>query len=101
MSTSAIVIILLMFVDGLLIGFAAKRAAAAFVAVIVAVVISAYLGIAFINDIPYQSIYNWIYAHSTVLVNSVESLAPIGYIGSFSLLVVIFVVGLAIGFLKG
>lgn len=99
--TPALVTIALIFVDGLLIGVAAKKGFVAMVLLLIAVVLSAFLGIAYLKSLSASTIEAWIVSHTSLLTQSIEGLLPIGSIGSISLSLVLFVVGIVVGFWKG
>lgn len=99
--TPALVTIALIFFDGLLIGIAAKKGIVAMILLLIAVVLSAYLGIAYLKSLSASTIETWIVSHSSLLTQSIEGVLPIGSIGSISLSIVLFVVGIAVGLWKG
>ncbi len=99
---SGIVILVLAFVDGLLFGLAVKKGVVSFVLLLVAIVISAYAGFSFVPNISLGNLWNnTILPYITNHLTSVSSLIPIGGIGSLSLVIVLFIIGLGIGIWKG
>ncbi len=99
--TPALITIVLIFVDGVLIGLAAKKGIVAMILLLIAVVLSAFLGIAYLKSLSASTIEAWIVSHSSLLTKSIEGLLPIGTIGSVSLSIILFVVGMVLGFWRG
>ncbi len=101
MDLSGIVLLVLAFVDGLLFGLAVKKGIVSFVLLIIAFIISGYVGLSFVPKI---SITNLLSKATTYIVTNLQSIAsiiPIGNTGSLSLLVVLFAVGVGLGVWKG
>ncbi len=101
MDLNGIVILVLAFVDGLLFGLAVKKGVVSFVLLIVAIILSGYVGLSFIPKLSVTHLWNVATSYVTNHIASITSLIPIGNIGSLSLIGVLFIVGLAIGIWKG
>lgn len=98
---SGIVLLILAFVDGLLFGLAVKKGIVSFVLLIVAFILSGYVGLSFIPKISLSNLVTKAVSYIVTNLQSIASLVPIGNAGSLSLLVVLFVVGVGIGIWKG
>lgn len=98
---SGIIVLVLGFVDGLLFGLAIKKGIVSFVLLVIAFIISGYVGLSFIPKVSITNLFSTITSYVTTNLHTIASLIPIGNIGSLSLLVVLFAVGLGIGIWKG
>lgn len=98
---SGIVILVLAFIDGLLFGLAVKKGVVSFVLLIVAFILSGYVGFAFVPQVSVTHLWNTAVTYVTNHITTITSFLPIGNIGSLSLIVVLFLVGLAVGIWKG
>lgn len=101
MDYTGLIVPILAIVDGLLFGLAIKKGVVSFVLLLIAFVISGYIGFAFIPNIPVTSLMNTVIHYVTTNAQSLSSIVPIGNLGSISLLVVLFFVGLGVGIWKG
>lgn len=98
---SGLIVLVLSFVDGLLFGLAIKKGIVSFVLLIVAFILSGYVGLSFVPKISAQHLFTSAVAYVEKNLHSISSLIPIGNAGSLSLIVVLFAVGLGIGVWKG
>lgn len=101
MDYSGLIIPILALVDGLLFGLAVKKGVVSFVLLIVAFVVSGYVGFSFVPKVSITSLLNSVVNYVTNNLQSVSSMIPIGNTGALSLIVVLFVVGLGVGIWKG
>ncbi len=101
MDYSGLVIPILALVDGLLFGLAIKKGLVSFVLLLVAFVVSGYVGFSFIPKISVTSLLNSVVSYVTNHIQAMTALIPIGSTGAISLVVVLFVVGLGVGIWKG
>jgi accessory gene regulator protein AgrB len=101
MDYSGFIIPLLAFVDGLLFGLAIKKGIVSFVLLLVAFVVSSYLGFTVISNHTITTAFNFITTFVSSHIQSVTSLIPIGSAGAISLVAVLFIIGLGIGIWKG
>lgn len=101
MDYSGLVIPILAFVDGLLFGLAIKKGVVSFVLLLVAIVVSGYVGFSFIPQISVTSLLNSVISYITNHIQALTSLIPIGNTGAISLVAVLFVIGLGLGIWKG
>ncbi len=101
MDYTGLIVPILAIVDGLLFGLAIKKGVVSFVLLLIAFVVSGYIGFSFVPNIPISSLINTIISYVTTSAHSLSALIPIGNIGSISLLVVLFLVGLGVGIWKG
>lgn len=98
---SGIILLVLGFVDGLLFGLAIKKGIVSFVLLIIAFIISGYVGILSLPSVSFSNLLAKVGNYILVNMNNITSLIPIGNYGSLSLLIVLFIVGLGIGIWKG
>lgn len=98
---SGVVLLVLAFVDGLLFGLAVKKGIVSFVLLIVAFILSSYVGLSFVPQISISNLLSKAVSYIITNLQSIASIIPIGNAGSLSLLVVLFVVGLGVGIWKG
>lgn len=101
MDYSGLIIPILALVDGLLFGLAIKKGIVSFVLLLVAIVVSGYVGFSFIPKISVTSLLNTVVSYITNHIQALTSIVPIGNTGAISLVVVLFVVGLGVGIWKG
>ncbi|MCL6090037.1 MAG: hypothetical protein M1393_03240 [Candidatus Thermoplasmatota archaeon] len=101
MDYSGLVIPILALVDGLLFGLAVKKGVVSFVLLVVAIVVSGYVGFSFIPQVSVTSLINSVVSYTTTHLQLLTTLIPIGNTGAVSLVVVLFVVGLGVGIWKG
>ncbi len=101
MDYSGLIIPILAFVDGLLFGLAIKKGIVSFVLLLVAFVVSSYLGFTIISNQTVTHAINFITSFVSTHIQSVSSLIPIGSAGAISLVAVLFIIGLGIGIWKG
>lgn len=101
MDYTGLIVPILALVDGLLFGLAIKKGVVSFVLLLVAFVVSGYIGFSFIPSVPVTSLMNTIVNYITTNAQSLSTLIPIGNVGSISLIVVLFFVGLGVGIWKG
>lgn len=101
MDYTGLILPILAIVDGLLFGLAIKKGVVSFVLLFIAFVISGYIGFSFVPNIPITSIMNTLVNYITTSAQSLSTVVPIGNLGSISLLVVLFFVGLGVGIWKG
>lgn len=98
---NGIIVLVLALVDGLLFGLAIKKGIVSFILLIIAFIISGYIGLSFIPKISVSNLLSTVVSYVQANLQSITSLIPIGSIGSVSLLVVLFALGLGIGIWKG
>lgn len=101
MDYSGLVIPILALVDGLLFGLAIKKGVVSFVLLLVALVVSGYVGFSFIPNVSVTSLMNTVVSYVTNHIQSLTALIPIGSTGAISLVAVLFVIGLGVGIWKG
>ena len=101
MDYSGFVIPILALVDGLLFGLAIKKGVMSFILLVVAIIVSGYVGFSFIPQISVTSLLNSAVSYMSIHLQSLTALIPIGNTGAISLVVVLFVVGLGVGVWKG
>lgn len=101
MDYTGLIIPVLAFVDGLLFGLAIKKGVISFVLLVVALIVSGYVGFSFIPNISVTSLVSTATSYISTHIQSVVSLIPIGSTGAISLVAVLFFVGLGIGLWKG
>lgn len=89
---SWIVFPILFLVDGLLFGLAIKKGLTALILTIVAFIVADFIGISFLPNFSATQMLNTIYQYA-----SQQLLGTI----SFSISIILFLVGLVVGFLKG
>lgn len=98
---SGIIVLVLSFIDGLLFGLAIKKGVVSFILLIIAFVVSGYVGLSFIPKISVSNLLTTVVNYIQTNLHSITSLIPIGSIGSASLIVVLFAIGLGVGIWKG
>lgn len=101
MDYTGLIVPILALVDGLLFGLAIKKGVVSFVLLVVAFVVSGYVGFSFVPKVSITSIVSKVVSYITTNAQALSSLVPIGSTGALSLLVVLFVVGLGVGIWKG
>ena len=101
MDVNGIVVIILALVDGLFFGLAIKKGVVSFVLLFVAFFLAAYMGFSFVPKVSFSSIISKIMSTVVNHISIITGSLALGTAGSFSLLVVFFVVGLAVGLWKG
>ena len=101
MDYTGLIIPVMAFVDGLLFGLAIKKGVISFVLLVVALIVSGYVGFSFIPNISVTSLVSAATSYITAHIQSVVSLIPIGSTGAISFVAVLFFVGLGIGLWKG
>lgn len=101
MDVNGVVVIILAFVDGLFFGLAIKKGVISFVLLFVAFFLAAYMGFSFIPKISFSGIISKIISSLVAHISIITNALAIGTAGSFSLLIVLFFIGLAIGLWKG
>lgn len=101
MDYTGLIVPILAIVDGLLFGLAIKKGIVSFVLLLIAFVISSYIGFTFVLNHTITAFANTIVNFITSNAQSFAALVPIGNLGSISLLAVLFFVGLGIGIWKG
>lgn len=101
MDYTGLIVPILALVDGLLFGLSIKKGVVSFVLLVIAFVVSGYIGFSFIPNIPITSLMNTVINYITTNAQSLSTIVPIGNVGSISLLVVLFFVGLGVGIWKG
>lgn len=89
-------------VDGLLFGLAIKKGILSFVLLIIAMFIAAYVGFAFVPPhVSISSLASSVMPYVKQYVGEVTKSLSLGFGGSLSLTVVLFLIGLGIGLWKG
>ena len=101
MDYTGLIVPILALVDGLLFGLAIKKGVMSFILLLIAFVISGYIGLSFVPNIPVASLWNKVVSYITTNAQSLSTIIPIGNIGSISLIFVLFILGLAVGIWKG
>lgn len=101
MDYSGFIIPILAIIDGLLFGLAIKKGIVSFILLLVAFVISGYIGFTNSFKMPVSDIFSRIVSFVENNAHGLATLVPIGSTGAVSLLVVLFVIGLGIGIWKG
>lgn len=101
MDYTGLIVPILALVDGLLFGLAIKKGVMSFILLVIAFVISGYIGLSFVPNIPVTSLWSKAVSYVTTNAQSLSAIIPIGNIGSISLIFVLFIVGLAVGIWKG
>lgn len=98
---SSLTLLVLGFVDGLLFGLAIKKGLVSFVLLVVAFLISGYVGFSFVPKISLSNLISTASSYAMSHLGQLGTLTHIGTAGSLSLLVILFAVGLAVGIWKG
>lgn len=101
MDYTGLIVPILALVDGLLFGLAIKKGVVSFVLLIVAFVVSGYVGLSFIPNVSITSIVSKATSYLITNVQALSTLIPIGNTGAISLITVLFVLGLGVGIWKG
>ncbi|MCL5680723.1 MAG: hypothetical protein M1515_01570 [Candidatus Thermoplasmatota archaeon] len=84
------------FVIGLLIGLAIKKGVVAFALVFVALILASFVGLTFLPSVPPSKFINLITKYFYIMLHTVNYGTLI-----FSLSLILFLLGLVVGFLKG
>ncbi|MCL4330003.1 MAG: hypothetical protein M1533_03265 [Candidatus Thermoplasmatota archaeon] len=93
--------LVLILVDGILFGLGLKKASWALIFIVLAFLLAEYINESSVPNLTLSSFETILYDHFLNIINSIGSLLHIGGIGGLSLFLVVFIVGLAIGYLKG
>ncbi|PYB67836.1 hypothetical protein DMB44_07015 [Thermoplasma sp. Kam2015] len=95
------ILLIVALIDGLLFGLAIKKGVTSFILIVIALILSTYVGFSFA---PHVSITNttarllpYIKTYASQITNDIS----IGFGGSLSLTVILFLIGLAVGLWKG
>ncbi len=95
------IILILAFIDGLFFGLAIKKGISSFVLLIIAIFIAGYAGFAFLPKLSFSAILSHVKSFIFANIDKLPSILPIGKIGSLSIILVLFLIGLGIGIWKG
>ncbi|GGM79181.1 hypothetical protein GCM10007108_16760 [Thermogymnomonas acidicola] len=98
---SGFLLLIVALVDGLLFGLAIKKGILSFVLLIIAMFIAAYVGFAFVPHVSISSLASSVMPYVKQYVGEVTKSLSLGFGGSLSLTVVLFLIGLGIGLWKG
>ncbi|MGP6293326.1 hypothetical protein [Caldiplasma sukawensis] len=93
--------LLLIFVDGLLFGLAFKKGLTSVILIIVAVLLAEYINFSVIPASTLSTFETDIKNHIIYLINNINTIIPFHTAGAITVSVIVFVIGLVIGYLKG
>jgi hypothetical protein len=99
--TNPLVILALIFVDGLLFGLGIKKGVWSVMLIVLAVLLSEYINYSVIPSASLSSFETNIQNHITYIVQNLQTLIPGGSTTSISASLMLFAVGFIIGYLKG
>ncbi|MCL4350422.1 MAG: hypothetical protein M1414_04825 [Candidatus Thermoplasmatota archaeon] len=99
--TNPLVILALIFVDGLLFGLGIKKGVWSVLLIVLAVLLSEYINYSVIPSASLSSFETNIQNHITYIVQNLQTLIPGGSTTSISASLMLFAVGFIIGYLKG
>jgi hypothetical protein len=99
--TNPYVLLLLIFVDGLLLGLGIKKGVWSVLLIILAVLLSEYINYSVIPSASLSSFEANVQNHISYIITNIEKVLPGNSTTTISLSLVIFAVGFLIGYLKG
>ena len=99
--TNPLVILALIFVDGLLFGLGIKKGVWSVLLIVLAVLLSEYINYSVIPSASLTTFETNIQNHITYIVQNLQTLIPGGSTTSISASLMLFAVGFIIGYLKG
>lgn len=99
--SNPIVDLALIFVDGLLFGLGIKKGIWSVLLIVLAVLLAEYINYSVIPKASLNSFYTEVIDHIQYVIKNIEAIIPFHDIGAISISLVLFVIGLIIGYLKG
>ncbi|MHB1440860.1 MAG: hypothetical protein ACYCSO_08520 [Cuniculiplasma sp.] len=91
----------LIFIDGLLFGLGIKKGVWSVILLILAVMLAEYINFSVLPKASLTTFYNDVKAHVVYILTNINKIIPFSNIGAISVSLILFVVGLIIGYLKG
>ncbi|KQB34762.1 MULTISPECIES: hypothetical protein [Acidiplasma] len=101
MVISGYILLILAFIDGLFFGLAIKKGIASAILIIIAFIIAWYAGFAFVPKLSPSQIGSSISSFVSSHIAMVPKLLGLTHSVSFSIVLVLFIIGLGIGIWKG
>ncbi|WP_337860115.1 hypothetical protein [Ferroplasma sp.] len=101
MDISGYVILIIALIDGLLFGLAIKKGITSAILLIIAFVLATYAGLSFIPHISASTAFSDASKFFYANISKAPGLLSLGHVGSVTLVLVLFLVGLGVGIWKG
>ncbi len=99
--TNPFVILILIFVDGLLLGLGIKKGVWSVLLIVLAVLLSEYINYSVIPSASLSTFETNVQNHISYIVSNIEKVIPGNSTTTISMSLVLFAVGFIIGYLKG
>ncbi len=96
-----IIFLIVALIDGLLFGIAIKKGVTSFILIIIALIISSYIGLSFVPHLSITDMSSKLLPYIKEYGAQITSDISLGLSGSLSLTIVLFIIGLGVGIWKG
>ncbi|BAB59530.1 TVG0374366 [Thermoplasma volcanium GSS1] len=98
---TGVVLLIVALIDGLLFGLAIKKGVTSFILIIIALIISTYVGFSFAPHVSLTNVTAKLVPYIKTYADQITKAISIGFGGSLSLTIVLFLIGLGVGLWKG
>ncbi|ARD85094.1 hypothetical protein [Ferroplasma acidiphilum] len=101
MDVSGYIILAIALIDGLLFGLAIKKGIVSAILLIIAFVLASYAGLSFVPNVSFSKVYTYAKTFFIDNISKAPGLVSLGHVGSVTLVLVLFLIGLGVGIWKG